>query len=443
MASAAGENERASSLFERAIALYERAGDTHAAARAAGWLALAEQRLGRPDEGIARMERAHAIIGEDEPDADLAFLLARLGMAHFFAGNPEQAAERTERALDLAEALQLPEILVRGWTTKATINQAERPNEARGLFQLALDTALAHDLRALASTACGNLSELGFRGDRYGESLAYLEQELELTRRFGNRQGEWFALSEMTYALFMLGRWDEALARLAELPDEQLGTHTLLLSPLTGVLELHLHRGQPDSARRLLHRYDELARSATSDVQMQSVYQSATPALRLAEGDPRAALTAAEQALAVKTALGTSAQPVKQAFPHALEAALALGEREKANELLRTVEELPPGLRPPYLAATAHRFRARLAGTDPSADQEFTTATSQLRELELPFHLAVVQLEHGEWLLARGRPDDAQPLLAEARETFAHLDAKPWLQRLSTAEAIAPAEMPA
>jgi hypothetical protein len=47
----------------------------------------------------------------------------------------------------------------------------------------------------------------------------------------------------------------------------------------------------------------------------------------------------------------------------------------------------------------------------------------------LPFYLAVVQLEHGEWLMARGRPDDAQPLLAEARETFERLEATPWVER--------------
>src|SRR5262249_48005619 len=94
------------------------------------------------------------------------------------------------------------------------------------------------------------------------------------------------------------------------------------------------------------------------------------------------------------------------------------------------VEELPPGLRPPFLDATAHRFRARLAGEDPATDREFAAAAAQLRELELPFHLAVVQLEHGESLTAQGRRDDAEPLLAEARETFERLQAPPWLDRL-------------
>jgi tetratricopeptide (TPR) repeat protein len=284
-----------------------------------------------------------------------------------------------------------------------------------------------------ATTACGSLSDLGFQRDRYAESLEHLEQMLTLARRIGLRTNEWFALSEMTYALTMLGRWDEALARLAEIPDEQLGKDVNLASPITGVLALYLWRGQRNEARRLLSRFEELGRSG--DAQAESAYQSGLAAIRFADGDHRDALAAAEQAFATRDALGIAGQDVKLGFLYGLEAALALGDRAKAEELLEIVEALPAGLRPPFLDATAHRFRARLAGTDPGADREYTAAAAGLRALELPFHLAVVQLEHAEWLIARGRPDDAQPLLAEARDTFARLEAKPWLERV---DAVAP-----
>ena len=38
-------------------------------------------------------------------------------------------------------------------------------------------------------------------------------------------------------------------------------------------------------------------------------------------------------------------------------------------------------------------------------------------------------LEHGEWLGEQGRADEAEPLLAEAREIFERLGATPWLER--------------
>jgi predicted ATPase len=438
MALAAGENERARELFEQAIQLYQAAGDRHAAARASNWLAFTEQHSGRIEQAIERMEAAYGLVGEDEPDADLAFLILRLGQAHFFAGNPERAAALTEHGLDLAEALQLPAQLARGWSTKAMLVKPRRPEEARGLFQLALDTSLANELYRQASVTCTNLSDLGFNHDRYVESLDHLEQALSIARRIGDRPNEWFALSDMTYALTMLGRWQEALARLAEIPDEQIGKQSDLFSPANGILELHLQRGQLEQARQLLNRYEDLGRSG--DVQAESCYQAALAAVRLAEGNHRAGLTAAEQALAARESLGIANQGPKLGFLHALEAAGALGDEQKANELLEIVEVLPAGLRPPFLEATAHRFRAHLAGDDPGADRHYTAAEAQLRALELPFHLAVAQLEHGQWLAGQGRHIDAQPFLAEARETFDRLQATPWLQRLDATQAARPAE---
>ena len=68
----------------------------------------------------------------------------------------------------------------------------------------------------------------------------------------GSRPHEWFALSESTYPLYMLGRWDEAMAVYEELPEERLPDGGTLLSPLSSILEIHAHRGDLDAARRLL-----------------------------------------------------------------------------------------------------------------------------------------------------------------------------------------------
>ena len=99
--------------------------------------------MGQVEQGLQRMEEAYALVGEDEPDEHLVLLILALAEAHYFAGNPERAAELTERGLDLAEALQLRERLVFGWLTKASLIAPRRPEEARSLFQLALDTALS------------------------------------------------------------------------------------------------------------------------------------------------------------------------------------------------------------------------------------------------------------------------------------------------------------
>jgi tetratricopeptide (TPR) repeat protein len=279
--------------------------------------------------------------------------------------------------------------------------------------------------------ACANLSDLAFQRDKYGESVAYLDRALELSRKVGDRTREWFALGEMTYALTMLGRWDEALARLEELPRDRIGVDTSILSPVNGPVELYLHRGQLDEARTLLAPY--AAFEHYDDLQASGSYLAALSAVRLAEGKPRDALAAAEVGFKSSEVLGIAAQQTKLALLHAIEAALALGEQAKTEELLALIEDRPIGLRPPFLDAQARRFRARLAGDDPSADRLFTTAAAELRELELPFYLAVVRLEHGEWLIAQGRGGDADAFLGEAAEIFGRLGATPWLERVAAA----------
>ena len=61
----------------------------------------------------------------------------------------------------------------------------------------------------------------------------------------------------------------------------------------------------------------------------------------------------------------------------------------------------------------------------------------------MPFYLAVSELEHAEWLAEQGRAEEAEPLLAEAREIFERLGATPWLERADRAGAPKPAEVPA
>jgi hypothetical protein len=61
-----------------------------------------------------------------------------------------------------------------------------------------------------------------------------------------------------------------------------------------------------------------------------------------------------------------------------------------------------------------------------------------LRELGVPFWLAVTLLEHAEWLAKDGHVQRAEPLLAEAAQIFQRLDARSWLERLAASRANLP-----
>ena len=425
-------------LLGESIALYEGEGETHAAARVSCRLAEVESTSGRLDQALERMERAFAVISGDEPDADLALLAARLANGYAFAGDLERASERAELALDVAESLGLPEPLTRAFLAKQLVAETRgHPQERVAFLTQALAIAVEHDLLDRAAQLYLNLSDSSFRRDRYAEALGYLQPALELARRLGSRPSEWSLLAELTYPLYMTGRWEEALVALEDLTEEQIRSGAMFLSVLTSVLEIHIHRGQLEQAQRLYSLFSRLETS--SDLQEQGIYRGSTAALRRAEGRFGEALEAGAATVELARTVGVGHQLVKQGLVEAIEAALALGERQRAGELLATIERLPPGLRPPYLEAQAHRFRARLDGDEAG----YRVAAARFRELGIPFWLGVTLLEHGEWLVGDGRSSQAEPLLAEARETFERLEARPWLERVTAAARTQQLQVPA
>jgi len=411
-------------LLAESIALYTADGDTRSAARVSGRLAWVEGWQRKYDVAIPRAETAFADLEKYDPGEEMAGVAATLAGAYSFVGESEKALEKAEFAIELAEAVGSPEILVRSFAAKALITgQGRRPEETIALRKHQLALAREHDIPELESNALFNLSNESFKRDRFVEALTYLSDALAITRRRGSRAGEWSVLAETTYPLFMLGRWDEALAAFAEVPEDRL-LDALTTSFLSSLPEIRIHRGDISGAGNLLAIYAIHGESA--DRQDRTGYQAAAAAVARAEGRLEEALALGSESTDVARTAGEANQSVKQAIVEAIEAALALGDTQRAEELVASIEAVPPGLRSPYLGAQALRFRARLAGSEDAAAESFQAAAKRFRELKIPFWLAVTQLEHGELT------GDAS-LLDDAREIFERLDARPWLVRLEAA----------
>jgi len=108
--------------------------------------------------------------------------------------------------------------------------------------------------------------------------------------------------------------------------------------------------------------------------------------------------------------------------------------------LLARIDALRTGEISSFMDDHRSRYRARMAaahGRDREAATGFKAAARVFREYGLVFWLAVTQLEHGEWLVGKGRAEETEPLIAEARKTFERLSANPWLERAAHVSPVA------
>jgi tetratricopeptide (TPR) repeat protein len=401
-----------------------------AAARVSGRLARVEYLQGRVDEAVRRHEGSYAVLAAGPPGEDLADAAAGLAGAYYHVGEKEKAAEMAELAIELGERLGSAAVLVRAFGNRANYLLATRPEEAFALQVRARELAREVGDTEREFNALWGLSDLCFRRDRYEAALAYLEDGLEIARRRGSRGGEWGMLAEAAYPLTMTGRWDDAVESCAQIPDDRLDSQTASL--LSSVLEIRVRRGEVVEAQRLVAIFARLEEA--DDFLGRSMYLAGLAAVRRLEGRLHEALEAGVDAAELaRKHEGEGNQAVKQGLVEATEAALALGERGRAEELVDSIEAVPPGLRSPYLDAQARRFRARLRGEDEAAADAFADAATRFRALGVVFWLGVTLLEHGEWLVGQDRKGDAERLVAEAREIFERLGATPWVERTAAA----------
>ncbi|HEU0304671.1 MAG TPA: adenylate/guanylate cyclase domain-containing protein [Gaiellaceae bacterium] len=419
----------ARSHFEAAIKGFEGIGLTHPAARVRSQLGLLVWgQEGDIAKAIADMEAAFDVLAADERDADLAQLAVSLARPLFFTGRHEEAMARNELALEIAESLELPEVLSHGLNTKGLILSARgRPEEAWLLMRHALEVALANDLSTPAIRAYINSTALVSIRNREREALELSLRGRELARKIGDRDSEGFLQTWVMGIRATLGEWDAVLAE--EEPIELRDRPRLFTQG--AVAPIFAARGDLEEARRRVEAVREFVDA--QEVQSVAGFKTIEAEVLLAEGRPREALLAAEEVVAVRGDVVGGLAPYAKGYALALEAAIALGDDAKVDELLAIVERLPPGELSPFLGAIGARFSAQRAARRADGDTAaagFSAAARLLQEIEYPFELAVILLEHAEWLAGEGRFEEAEPLAAEARQIFERLRATPYIERV-------------
>jgi class 3 adenylate cyclase/tetratricopeptide (TPR) repeat protein len=401
--------------------------DPQSAALVSARLAELDWLDGHVDHAVARLEPALdalETVAGGGAEAHVAAVAGQLGRFLVLGGDMDRATPYVERALAIAELLDLPEVLSHALNTKATIAvSAGRPNEARILLEGALAIALENDLHGATMRAYNNLGWVLETQDRLAEALAMCDRAAEHARRVGDRGYELTFLAAPMYTYFVFGQWDEGLERAEELVE----TTVSLQSSVTmlDAISIPLARGEVATARTW---HDRLAPGFETDPQSLAAVRFAEARMLRAEGAARDALTLVEAAFADPNRPPIATLHTKLLVEELLESTLELGERAKAEEMLGLLDELRPAELTPFYRGLRSRFRGRLA-EGPEAWSQFEEAERVYATMQTPFHLAVTQLEHAESLAAAGRDAEAEEHLAAARAVFERLRATPWLAR--------------
>ncbi len=411
--------------FEQAIALFEEQHLPHSAARVTARLGVVTWTLeGDIERGLADMERAFSVMAGEGHDSDLATVAVQSARALYFSGRAEEAMERNELALEIAEALELPDVLSHGLNTKSIVLRFAwgRPQEATVLMRHALDIALAHDRSEAALRAFNNLTSF-LAEDDLREALEHTYRHEALARRVGDRGHVVQALNWRCGLLVGVGEWDEAAAIAESSEGHRQTWPALLMTPIC------VFRGDLHEARRCLAMAEQdLDRN---EVQGVVGYRTEEANVLLAEGKTADALRSAEVALEGRSTVGLA--QVGDALHFALEAAFELDDPVKIDELLSIVEQAPAGSLRAGLRAIGAHFGARRAALhqdSATAAAGFAAAARILQEAGATVARAEVLLQHAEWLAGEGRIDEAAPLATEAREVFERLRATPYIERL-------------
>ncbi|MFZ0343003.1 MAG: AAA family ATPase [Gaiellaceae bacterium] len=199
-----------------AIEALERAGDHESAAELAAFAANAAWNANERDEADRLIAHGEELLAGREPSAALCAVLAEKARLSGFGDTPSDVTERiADEALALAVRFGLPELEASILNTLATAAFfGGRYDRGATLYEEAVAAAPAgsrQSTRALANRALPALTACDG-----AEARVWIERALASATRAGDAQMVLWVQAGMIYEHFYkLGRWDEALQRVA------------------------------------------------------------------------------------------------------------------------------------------------------------------------------------------------------------------------------------
>jgi ATP/maltotriose-dependent transcriptional regulator MalT len=418
-----GRDDESMDLLERAHHAHLDAGETRRAVRCAMWICMHHAARGEMGPAGGWLARSERLLG-DEECAERGYMLLPGAFRAEAAGDLETAAATAAAAVEIGQRFGDPDLYALAAHTQGRflIGQG-RIDEGFRLLDEAMVAATSGSASPIVTgivycgviLACVEVLDVR-RASEWTEVLSRWCAEQPGLVAFTGR-----CLVHRAEIMQLHGAWPDAL-------DEAQRAAERLVQGFNRAAAAQAYYRQGE-VLRLSGRLDDAEEAYRSSSRFGWEPQPGLALLRLAQGRPDAAAASLARALA-ETAIWSRRAVL---LPARVEIALAVGELEDARAASLELDALAGeygGTMLHALAATALAAVHLFAGEEQEALAAARRASEQWRALEAPYEEACARVAVGLACAALGDDDTAALELAAARTTFAELGATPDLQRL-------------
>jgi hydrogenase-4 transcriptional activator len=386
---------------------------------------------GEPSRGIAFLTRALQAAERAHDSRAIGLAHFELGLCYRQVGDTNIVRDHLTQAASALHAVGDRRHLAMVHSLSGiTLAQEGRLDEAMSALAQAERLALLVEAGDVLATVCGNQANVALMQHRHEQALALAERSVELQEHGGTPHGLGVALASLGQICVRLGslnRAEEALNRALDVRSPLQFMRETTGAVFDTLAQIHLIRGQHESASRCLQKareaYGEYGSQTARWYQWSLLVLEARAALR--RGQPGPAV-----ALASDVAKSPEAPPAYelQAELIAVEALLASNLIDEAQ---RRLESISGRISPTSMGGTWGEFlrlRGRLnraAGRSTEAYHDFGQSVSVFELLGERHQAGLSYLELGRLAAAAGARSRASRYLSDAIAIFEALGAVP------------------
>lgn len=289
-----GKIDQAIDARQKAVSLWHQSDHLDRVGDGLRWLSRLYWFRGNRQEAEDYAEQAIGLLERLAPGLELAMAYSNRSQLFVLAEETQAAKEWGAKALELAQQINAPDIVVHALINIATAELMDGDPAGRTGLERSLAMARAHEMHDHVARCYANLSSTIIRQHEYAIADPYLLEGIAYTTDRDMDSYSVYLHGWRARSLFERGQWAQAAAEAERALHLQPGSAVIALPATIALGHLRARQGRPEAAG-LLNQARELA-LPTAEVQRIGPMATARAEAAWWEGDPGRILAEARQA---------------------------------------------------------------------------------------------------------------------------------------------------